>query len=54
MHGCSVLAVDSSYIYSMCEPMSPVYFLKEFESIPFVDRISIVKKYFPNLLELKK
>lgn len=48
-----VLAVDSSYIYSMCEPMSPEYFLKEFESIPFVDRVSIVKKHFSNLSELK-
>lgn len=50
-HNGLTLGVDSTYIYSMCEPMRPKYFLQEFESIPVSDRYLIVNKHFPNLIK---
>lgn len=41
-----VLGIDYTSIYSMCEPMSPEYFKKNFESVSYKIRDSIVKKYF--------
>lgn len=42
----SPYGIDSTSIYSMCEPMPPSDFMKYYDNIEYKVRDSIVKKYF--------